>query len=648
VDFFARQEQTRRSTRRLVLLFGLAFLAVALATAFAATLAYAFFVDQSVYVTAGRGLPGAFQSKAGVLAGLVAGIMGLMVLASLFRTATLSKGGGQVARMLGATEIRGDEADPLYRRLVNVVEEMAIASGLPVPEIYVLEQEAGINAFAAGLTHADAAIAVTRGSLERLTRSELQGVIAHEFSHVLNGDMRLNQRLIGFSFGILVLTLMGRWMLRGSRFTYRSRNRGAGAAVFIGLALTIIGGIGVLLSRLIKAAVSREREALADASAVQFTREPQSLAGALKKIGGYTAHLSSVETEEVAHMLFGRGAKSFRGLFATHPPLDERIKALDPTFEPGNYVVAAEPLPRARGDASRFGAASMLATDGGVALDTAIGGDDIGARIETAGTIERAETGAALRGALPEELYEAAHHAESSWLLVLSLSLSAEAATLARQSTLLENRLGAERANRCRRLRTEIELIDRRLWLPLVELAVPALKRRPPEHVRFVFDLVTRLVEIDGRQSLFEYALQRLLRTYFEDLGALVAAHGRGERPNVGAAVYTTLATIAAHGHTSRDVARAAARAGLEKLSDRPPRDAEAVVETCLANPKLGELDRSIEVLAKLRAGAKRQVLAALLTTIQFDERIGIEEVELFRVVAATLGCPIPPTAAIR
>ena len=243
----------------------------------------------------------------------------------------------------GGTAIHGDDPDPLHQRLVNVVEEMAIASGLPVPEIFVLEHEAGINAFAAGLTHNDAAIAVTRGSLERLDRAELQGVVAHEFSHILNGDMRLNQRLIGFSFGILVLWLMGRWLLRSMRFAGRSRNKGASAAVLIGIALSVIGGIGVFFSRLIKAAVARHRERLADASAVQFTRDTTGLAGALKKIGGFTAHLSSVETEEVAHMLFGRGRPSYRGFFATHPPLVDRIRALEPSFDPGDFPTSVEP-----------------------------------------------------------------------------------------------------------------------------------------------------------------------------------------------------------------------------------------------------------------------------------------------------------------
>ena len=181
-------------------------------------------------VIAGTSLVDWIADHGSLLAGVAALTALFILLASLYRTATLSRGGGQVARMLGATEVTGEGSDPLRRRLLNVVEEMAIASGVPVPEIFVLEQEQGINAFAAGLTPADAAVAVTRGALEKLSRAELQGVIAHEFSHILNGDMRLNQRLMGLSFGILILALMGRWLLHSIRFTRRGRSGGGVAA----------------------------------------------------------------------------------------------------------------------------------------------------------------------------------------------------------------------------------------------------------------------------------------------------------------------------------------------------------------------------------------------------------------------------------
>jgi Zn-dependent protease with chaperone function len=557
--------------------------------------------------------------------------MGLMVLASLYRAATIARGGGQVARLLGGTQIHGDDPDPLHQRLVNVVEEMAIASGLPVPEIFVLDREAGINAFAAGLTHTDAAVAVTRGSLERLNRAELQGVVAHEFSHILNGDMRLNQRLIGFSFGILVLWLMGRWLLRSMRFARRSRNRGTSAAVLIGIALSVIGGIGVFFSRLIKAAVARHRERLADASAVQFTRDPGGLAGALKKIGGFTAHLSSVETEEVAHMLFGRGGPSYRGFFATHPPLVDRIRALEPSFDPRDFPTSAEPLPApVEGSVA---AAAKLAPDEGVAPP----------QLDDSGSIGKPELGAAMRSAIPEELYHAAHSQESSILLVLALALSTDEPTRRRQEPLLEKRLGHERAARSARLRAELGYLDRRLWLPLLELAAPALKARPTEQLEFLFELVEALAAIDEQIDVFEFVMLRMLASYS---GA--DARRRAPTIEVEAAVATVLATTAAFGHTDAGSARAACDAGLAAIGVKTTPEVTATVERCLAARRVTMLDDALSTLVRLKERSRRRVLIALLATIRHDRNVEIVEAELFRAVAAVLGCPMPPAAAIR
>jgi Zn-dependent protease with chaperone function len=632
VDFFSRQEQSRRATRRLVMLFGLAFFAVAVITAVAATLAVGMYTEYDPMTFGARTWQQWTAANAPLIGTIVVVTMGLMVLASLYRAATIARGGGQVARLLGGTAIHGDDPDLLHQRLVNVVEEMAIASGLPVPEIFVLDREAGINAFAAGLTHTDAAIAVTRGSLERLNRAELQGVVAHEFSHILNGDMRLNQRLIGFSFGILVLWLMGRWLLRSMRFAGRSRNRGTSAAVLIGIALSVIGGIGVFFSRLIKAAVARHRERLADASAVQFTRDPEGLAGALKKIGGFTAHLSSVETEEVAHMLFGRGGPSYRGFFATHPPLVDRIRALEPSFDPRDFPSSAEPLPPPT-EISGV-AAAKLAPDAGVAPP----------QLDAAGSIGKPELGAALRGAIPEELYHAAHSQESSILLVLALALSPDETTRRRQEPLLEKKLGRERAARSARLRAELGYLDRRLWLPLLELAAPALKARPAEQLEFLFEVVEALAAIDEQVDVFEYVMLRMLASY----SGAEARRRRAPTLGVEAAVATVLATTAAFGHADSASARAACDAGLAAIGVKTTPALAATVERCLAARSVTMLDDALSALVRLKERARRRVLIALLATVRHDRNVEIVEAELFRAVAAVLGCPMPPAVAIR
>jgi Zn-dependent protease with chaperone function len=438
VDFFARQEQSRRTSRALVAIFVLAFLVVALATTVVVTAALRLYTENNSLFLGTENWSQWLGGHGGLIVGIALGAFGLMVLASLYRAATLARGGGAVARALGATRVSGDGNDALQRRLVNVVEEMALASGLPVPEIYVLEQEAAINAFAAGLTSTDAAITVTRGALERLTRSELQGVIAHEFSHILNGDMRLNQQLIGLSFGILVLSLIGRWLLRSVRYSRPRRGRNSGgvaAALAIGLALTIIGGIGVLLSRLIKAGVSRQRERLADASAVQFTREPEGLAGALKKIGGHTARIESVDTEEVAHMLFEGRSLALRGWFATHPPLIERIRALEPSFDPRDLPASVEPLPAGdTADSTERAATAGLVSGASAAAPSA-------SPLERAGEIA-APAGRALHEALPDEVLHAARSREGSLLLVAALALSRNSATRRKQLAFLEQQLG--------------------------------------------------------------------------------------------------------------------------------------------------------------------------------------------------------------
>ncbi|WP_154663807.1 M48 family metallopeptidase, partial [Saccharomonospora iraqiensis] len=321
MNFFERQQAVRKVSARLVWLFVAAVVGIVAVVDLAAWLAF--------------GLGEASTSEAvGTLVAVSVVALALIGITSLVRSLLLRRGGGQrVARSLGGVPVPDDTTDPQLRRLRNVVEEIAIASGTPVPDLYVLPHEPGINAFAAGWSPANAAVAVTRGTLERLNRDELQGVIAHEFSHVVNGDMRLNIRLIGLLAGIVGLAVVGRILLAGGGRS--GRNNNAAPLVLVGLAALIAGYIGVLAGRLIKAAVSRQREYLADASAVQYTRQTEGLTGALKKIGGIPtgSNLRSGKVDDVSHMLFGEGRK-LSSLMATHPPLPERIRELDPTFDP--------------------------------------------------------------------------------------------------------------------------------------------------------------------------------------------------------------------------------------------------------------------------------------------------------------------------
>lgn len=614
MDFFTAQDKSRRATRVLVVLF------------FAATIAIVALITATVAVALkGQSFVGLNQpwdqflaERWPVLASVAGGTAAFILLASLYRIATLGQGGAQVARMLGGTAVPHDTRDPLQRRLVNVVEEMAIASGLPVPAVFVLEEEAGINAFAAGFEVDDAAVAVTRGTLEQLDRRELQGVVGHEFSHILNGDMRLNLRLMGILFGILALALMGRWMLRGGRFS-TSRNRGGiSGLIAVGLALTATGYIGLFFARIIKASVSRQREYLADASAVQFTRDPKGLAGALKKIGGYTGELSRTETEEVAHMLFSRGAKRFRGLFATHPPLEQRIRSLDPSFKEPNY-------PQPRGPMAETVESAVPGAAGFV--QPPANAEEALARSGSFGDDELA-LAEALHDQLPEELVAAARSDQGCVLLALALMTSAEPQHRARQLAVVAQQLGSARGRRTESLAQTLHTLPPAARLPLLELCFPQLRERPLGQRRFILDLAKRLSEVDSIVELFEYSLLRLLEAYLN-----LVDERTDPRPGP-ETISVLLSNLAGLTQTDNAKAAQALAAGLgEKRSD----------ESCQPSKDLAAFDRALSQAMSYDSKTKRELLGAVYRSIAADGEIEVAEAELFRAIAATLGCPIPP-----
>ncbi|HEY5623039.1 MAG TPA: M48 family metallopeptidase, partial [Gammaproteobacteria bacterium] len=578
----------------------------------------------------------AWTAEHGALLAAVAAATALFIaLASAYRMATLSRGGAQVARMLGGTEVTVETQDRLRQRLINIVEEMAIASGIPVPDVFVLEEEQGINAFAAGLTTSDAAVAVTRGAIEKLNRAELQGVVAHEFSHIVNGDMRLNLRLMGLSFGILVLALIGRWLIDSMRFTRRTRSHGGFAAVVaLGLSLTLVGYVGLFFGRLIKAGVSRQREMLADASAVQFTRDSTGLAGALKKIGGYTGRLTSRDSEEIAHMLFSRGSSAFRGWFATHPPIDERIQALDPSFRPGDYPEISD--------------AYSAADDNGAVLVHALASTMVDSDpLESAGHPASQAVARALHVAIPDEIYHAAHSRDTSLLLVVALALAHDSVARARQSDFVEQQLGSARAKLVNELRQDLDALDPVLTLPVLELAMPAIRNRPPAQLEFLASLLRRIARLNPEERLFDFVLLRLLESYLWDLPGVNVTPPKASRGlSLGAALVALLRCVAAFGHEDGDSALAAFRAGLNVVTKRGTRVAEPSFEPLAEACSLTDLEAALARLAAARPHVRGRVLRAVLTCIQHDHRIELAEHELFRAIAATLGCPIPPAAS--
>ena len=642
MNFFAAQDQARRASRRLVLAYIVSTLLIVAGVTAIVGFSLFSFTDAGYGYTAGQFA----RANAGMLLG-VALLTTLFILgASMFKTAALSSGGGAVASQMGGTLVPADVQEPLRRRLRNVVEEMAIASGVPVPEIYVLEQESSINAFAAGYTPSDAAIAVTRGTLELLERDELQGVIAHEFSHILNGDMRLNIRLMGVLFGIMVLALIGRLIVRGGYHTSivsSRRDRGAPVVLIIGLGLALLGGIGMFFARVIKAGVSRQREYLADASAVQFTRQSEGLANALKKIGGYSqgSLIRAADPEEVSHMLFGTGAK-LRGMFATHPPLVERIRALDPSFKETDFP-RVDAL-RFRGD-DRERPADVSDFAGSVTTALATGGAQVLAEsiAETVGQPENehVEYAQHLRQSIPESLYDAAHSSEFAYLLTIALILDRSGRVVDRQLGLAREQLGEERAALLRRYYDELADTGPEYRLPLLEIAFPALKLRPTQQLSYLVSLTTRMIEVDGQIDLYEYCFYRILMS---NLGQAVDPTGRrralrSRRDDLRQSTIGLLRVLADHGHANDEERQAAFATGIGTLGDW----ARAYPYESKRKFTVEVLDHSLDILLGLNSKGKESLLRAISATAGHDGKLTVTEAELIRAVCATLDYPLPP-----
>jgi Zn-dependent protease with chaperone function len=629
VNFFDAQDRARRATRWLVIVYIVAtVLIVAGVTSIVA----------AAFMMLGEGGQRADPAALGAVAVMAAL---LIVGATVYKTASLSSGGGRVARDMGGTLVSSTVIDPLRQRLQNVVEEMAIASGIPVPEIYVLEQETGINAFAAGFTPDGAAIAVTRGTLETLNREELQGVIAHEFSHILNGDMRLNIRMMGVLFGIMVIGMMGRMMLRGR---YNSvRNKNAAAVMVTGIGLTLLGWIGVFAARLVKAAVSRQREFLADASAVQFTRQTDGIANALKKIGGYGAHsyIKSVDPEEVSHMLFAGGTSRLTSMFATHPPLIERIRALDPSFNESEYP-QVDSMSHTAGAGQDFG---DVRTRGFASGASSAAAHSIPASIsETVGQPDPQQIAYAMqiRESIPAVLSDAAHAPDLAWILTLALAIGRDPSHANRKLRFVIEQIGADRGQQVQHYAAEIKQIGAEYRLPILEIALPALRSRPRQQREYLVDLVRRLIELDGVVELHEYCFYRVVRSCFETISDPSGRRkgNRAGKKEIRQAAIDLLMTVAHHGHAETGDRSRAFQAGIAEFGHWANDESYDDGRTMRAIPLL---DRSLDVLARMNASGSKSLLQALAKTVSHDGKVNAVEAELLHAICAALSCPLPP-----
>lgn len=659
MDFFAQQDKARRKTKWLVLYFTLAVALLIVAVYFVALFAFTGIQlkEQSANY-GGAAAPVHFALwNFNVFLGAVFGVLAVIILGSAYKINELSGGGGSVATLMGGRLVDQNTTDPNERKLLNVVEEMSIASGVAMPQVYVLNDERGINAFAAGHSTGDAAIGVTRGCIELLSRDELQGVIGHEFSHILNGDMRLNLRLIGILFGLLCLASIGRLLLYARGGSSRDRNN---MLPLLGLALVILGGIGVFFGRLIQAAVSRQREFLADASSVQFTRNPSGLSGALQKIGCYSygSRLVSTHAPDLCHMFFGNGlGDAMFGAMATHPPIPDRIHAIDPSwdgkFPPLNEaqkdtVLAAatqeliqkENRPRMAG---MIGAVLVGAADDETKRPPPmiVSPDDVTPNLGNP-TPLHLQYAQQMRDALPDNLRAAARDPLGATALIYALLLSQDEKLRAAELGEIQRRNGAAVSAQTTALFPDVTAVAKRARLPLVNLAIGALRNLTAPQFQQFSETVEWLAASDQKIALFEFVLQKIV---FHHLRPKFA---QTRPPNVQfytlkplvpdcSVVLSALAYAGSDNDGDEQKAFAAGAPFLRAPLSAPP--ALLPREQC----GVPALDPALDRIAVAVPIIKKNLLEACARVIGADGVIQEAEAELLRAVADTLDCPMPP-----
>ncbi len=632
MNFFEYQEKARNGTTVLVILFTLAVCTFVVVLHFALA---------GIYWYGSKGPFGEVWETSALWIPFT--VLCIILIATIYKIHKLKQGGGYIAQMLGGRRIDPDSRDLSERRLLNIVEEMAIASGIPVPPVYVLAGQSGINAFAAGYEPADAVVAVTEGSLHLLSRDELQGVIAHEFSHIFNGDMRLNIRTIGVLNGIIVFIVIGRIL---ASTTGRSRKN-----PFAPLAITlmVVGSIGLFFSKIIKFAISRQREYLADASAVQFTRNPAALAGALKKIGGLPegSVVKNPHAEELSHLFFANGISGwFNRLFSTHPPLAKRISRLDPAFD-GRFgqTAAGRDIAAEEENAMITGLSGYAGTPGGmpvmdipVPLDPASVTSAVGAPGN-----EHLIFAQKIFADLPAELLDGARKTDSARLIVYGLLLSSEKKIFDKQIERIHSALAqaGKTTDDLQSITALLDTVGPSCRLPLAGIAIPALTKMTAEEFRLFRDTLSYLVEVDGGVTLFEYALQRMVVRH---VGAALSPRRRPGSSyyasiKPGMPSYRTLTSIlASYGTPDPEKAAfafemARLRLGIKEPLTILPRE----------QASMSGLDDSLNILANASPPIRRQVLEACTACITTDGCVNIEEAELLRLIADSLDCPVPP-----
>ena len=617
MNFFQAQNKARHNTRLLTALFiGAVISLVALTN----LLVLVFFVDSAPGMSLVDQL---LYAPREVWLYTSLGVVGLIAVASGFKFLALRGGGKAVAESLGGVLIHQNTRDPQQRQLLNVVEEMAIAAGMPVPPVYLIREDS-INAFAAGFGIHDAVIGINQGTIDLLNRQELQGVVAHEFSHILNGDMRINLRIIALLNGILILGIIGGALMRGSMF---SRSRERGGLIALGLGLLVIGYGGTFFGQLIKAAVSRQREYLADASAVQFTRSSQGIANALKKIGAHStgSRLESPQADENSHLFFG-AIRSFSSMMATHPPLEARIKALDPNWVPAaNPNSAASSSRGGSGAAGASGAASFAGNMTGAPVSQLSGSANLPAAQRM---IETADT----------NLKQASHDTFEARAMVYAMLLSQDQTVRANQTQLIAELAEPGVPQLVPSMHQQLSGQDHRHKLLHLEQAMPTLKEMSRAQYQRFYDLTAKLIVADKAVDIFEWVVHRMItQELYAHFVKPFRDGGRITRPGkVTQQAGLILSLLATVGTANAGEQQRAYQRGQKLWGSNAP-----MVQLEYFDHQA--LNQALERLRELNADLKQRFIDACSGVVNADGKLTSEEFALVKGIAVTLGCPLPP-----
>lgn len=632
MNFFEQQDRAHRNTKRLIFLLCLAVLSlIAITTLLVATVLYYSQLDSSLDLQAAsfwQGLRHSISWK--ILGSISLGVCTVILVGSLYKSFQLSGGGRAVAEAMGGRLISQETTDHHERKILNVVEEMAIASGTPVPPVYLLEDDA-INAFAAGYTPQDAVIGITRGCISLLKRDELQGVIAHEFSHIFHGDMKLNMRLVALLNGILLLGLIGEVLLRNSghhSVSRSSRNKSSVPIIGMGLGLVVIGYTGTFFGHLIKSAVSRQREFLADASAVKFTRNPCGIADALKKIGGNAtgSQLGNSNAAEFSHMYFSQGVHAgFSQLMATHPPLEKRIQRIEPRWD-GEFIdtaLAANSLP----DDALTQQNLHNPIEFVVAIDSVL---------ETIGqpTAEHLIYAQQTLNSIDEKVHQATHNPWEAQALMFGLLLDKIPAQQEQQWRMLATTFSAEQLDSLKFWAVKASNLLPELRLPLVELSLPALKQLSPAQYHIFKQTLFNLIHTDQQVNLLEWSYCRILT---HNLEVQTSTSRQLNLQQLEKESITLLSVVAYAGASCKAEAQTAFNSSKAILELHDAIMLEQSAFTML------DVDIAISRLNNLKPLQKPKLLKAISLCIMHDQKTTICEAELFRAIADGLNCPIPP-----